>query len=193
MVDTFIRIRLLENVMPYFRRFRRRRSRLGNIVNSVKKQNSQTSSYAGANANQQFIIATGIQEGTAEGLDTVQVGKVIKSVAVSINMVNSSASAGGDYNVMVWKARKGQSTTNEFGAPNGSSWASIGQSQARNQVILSHMGVLGTEDGHTVTINKNVKIPRPFQRMREGDVLQIIFCGSQGGTLHMGYRYKAYT
>ncbi len=119
-------------------------------------------------------------------------GKKVFSVDVSVNFVNGSATEAGVYSWMLLKLRAGQSIVGEFAATDASSWSNIGLSNARNQIIKSFMGVMGTEDGVAVRNNFHIPIPRLMQRVREGDQLLLVFNADLGGPLHIGSRYKSY-
>ncbi len=170
----------------------RRRRRPRAISNTFKNQRSETSTYAGLGANNAYTVATGTPVVGAATQPDVPVGSVIKAITVNISYINSSSTANTSWSWMLVKFRKGQSLNNEFGATNASNWSSIGLSNARNQVIMSDMGVAGTEDSAPILRNRTIPIPPIYRRMREGDFWQIVFNADEGGTLAIGSRYKVH-
>ncbi len=158
-----------------------------------KKQRAETISYAGADANNIYDLYIGINTGLLETTSTVQTGKKVFSVDVSVNFVSSSASITGPYSWMLIKLRQGQSIAAVFAATDASNWTNIGLSNARNQVIKSYMGLVGTQDGVILKQNIHISIPKIMQRVREGDVMALVFSSLIGGTLSIGSRFKTYT
>ncbi len=181
--------------MPYRQMYRNKRSqnRLGSTIHSSKNTANEVISYLGGLANNDVVCMTGAGKAAATGVATANVGDRIFSIAISMNFVNASAANGGDFSWALILLRSGQSISTEFGATNATSWSTIGISNSRNQVIKSYMGVYGTEDATALRQNVQIRIPKTWQRVREGDVWHIVFNGTDAGTLNTGYRYKVYT
>lgn len=164
-----------------------------NIINSVKNQRQESVTYAGSDANNVYNVYVGVGRGETATTVNIPVGSMVYSVNVSMNYVNSSASLNTTLEWMIVKFRDGQNTGGEFGTPSGASWSTIGLSDARNQVIKSYLAVATPSIGGRYVHNEQVSIPKIYQRVREGDVLAIVFNATQAGLLSIGTRYKWYT
>jgi len=162
-------------------------------IQSKKIQFAEIVSYAGGNANNIVVVGNGVDIGVAPILVTdIPNGAKISSIAISENFVATAGGAEGSYSYMFIKLRVGQVVGTEFGATLASNWSSIGASNARNQVIASFMGVVGSEDSGGFNHTRQIKIPPIYQRMREGDQFLIVFNSDIGGILATGFRYKFY-
>ncbi len=176
-----------------FRRgMRRRRPRMVAPIVSQKHQLNIDQSYAGSDANVLIELYNVVGTDVLETGNNLHVGKKVFSVDVSINYVNSSPSTQGTYSWALIHLRQDQSIGTLFGTP-ATQWSVLGASNGRNQVIKSFMGVHGTEDANSVRYNMHIKIPKMWHRLRDGDSLVLVYNGSEGGTLSIGYRYKDYS
>jgi len=160
---------------------------------TVKKQRAEVVTYAGLNANNVYTLYTGVAPGILETTSTVHTGKKVFSVDLSVNFISSSGGISGVFNWMLYKLRDGQSTNGEFAALDAASWSNIGLSNARNQVIKSYMGLVGTQDAGALRANVHISIPKIYQRVRQEDKLLLCFNSDIGGPLHIGSRFKTYT
>ncbi len=181
--------------MPFNRMYRnsrgRNRSRNFNPIQSVKNQRNENISYLGGNVNNTYNVAVGVAVGTTTTTVNVPVGCKIYGVVVSMNFVNGTANNGTTYSWMILKLRQEQTLGGSFSGAS-SEWSVIGTSNARNQIIESFMGVTGTEDAMALRTTHYVKIPKIYQRMREGDRILIVWNSSESGSLSIGSRYKYY-
>ncbi len=159
---------------------------------SYKHQRNETVSYVGTSLNNTFTVLSGVGPGEAESPNQAAAGHHVYSMDVSVNFVTSSGTGSGDYSWFLVHLRSDQTLASMFPTPS-SEWTTIGISKNRNQVIKSYMGVVGSEDGGIVRQNPHIKIPRIFQRIREGDVILLVFNGAEAGTLSIGARYKTYS
>ena len=183
--------------MVMFRRSGMRRYRRPmrmNPIQSLKHQFQESTSYVGANANNEVILVVSVPIGDAEApqFGSVPVGSQIYGIVVSVNYTNATANAGTTYEWFVWKSRSGQTTASEFGGVAAANWSALGGSKARNQIIKSFMGVTGTEDAVALQRTIYIKLPKNMQRVRDGDTIRLIFNSSEPGTLSIGARYKTF-
>ena len=177
-------------VMP--RHFRRMRRMLPPIV-SYKHQVAESVSYAGLDANQQTVLYFGQPPVTPSGGNLVPAGHKVYSVDVSVNFVSGDQNTTGTYSWMLCYMRQDQQVNIIFAAVGAANWSVIGLSNARNQVIKSYMGIVGTEDAGPIRQNVHIKIPKIYQRVREGDQLILVFNADAAGTYSTGFRYKDYS
>ena len=176
--------------MDMYRRrsFRRRSS--GRPAQTKKVQIAFPSSYVGGGANLDLGLATTVEIGSPLGIVDVPVGARITTMAISIGFTNATANAGSTYSWMLVKYRSGQTVSNCFAVTDASQWSNIGVSACRNQVIKSFTGVTGTEDAKALDYVIQVKIPKIYQRMRDGDNWVLTWNSSEAGTINIGTRYK---
>ncbi len=163
-------------------------------IMSFKQQRQEGVTYAGSLANNNYVVAVGVQR-DAVGADrkNVPVGANISNVHVSVNFGSGSTSATGDATWMFTCLRDGQTVGGVFAGTNASDWTNIGLSDSRNQCIKSFIGNFGTENGNTYRASGNVKIPKIYQRIRQGDVWTVTWNSGLAGSLVIGTRYKYYT
>ncbi len=114
-------------------------------------------------------------------------------VNVSVNYTTDTGTTGSTYSWMLVYFRQGQNLSSNFPGSESSNWTTIGLNNTRNQVIKSFMGVVGTEDGGLLKQNIRVKIPKLYQRVREGDTFNLVFNASEPGILSIGLRYKSFS
>jgi len=160
---------------------------------SYKHQAGTNLTYIGGAANNFDLLFLGGAPGSEQGISDVAAGHKVYSVDVSVNFVSASGAVSTTYSWMLVRIRDDQSVGTLFGTTDASNWSTIGLSKGRNQVIKSFMGVVGTEDAGSAKYNLHIKIPKPFQRVREGDQLYIVFNAADAGTLATGFRYKDYS
>ena len=171
---------------------RRRRTIRAPIV-SYKHQRAEDVTYVGAGSNHQFNIINVIGPGEPSTPTDVAAGHKVYGVNISLNFIHPSGSGTDTPKWMVVYLRADQSIATLFAATNAADWSNIGLSNARNQVIKSFMSVIGTEDSGPRIYNIRVKLPRIYQRLREGDRLVIIFNAVTAGPLSIGVRYKEFS
>ncbi len=161
-------------------------------MQSVKVQRQEAVSYVGAGLNNDYNVAIGVPVGDTTTTVNLPTGAKIFNVHVVVKFISSTGgdNVGGSW--MITKMRKGQTIATEFGAPNGSDWSNIGLSSARNQVIQSYTFLAGTQDAGPYLFDRNVKIPKIYQRLREGDTIIITFNADVVGTLLVATRFKYY-
>jgi len=175
-------------------RFRRRmRSIMRAPIVSFKHQHSQITSYVGGNANGDFVINVGSSQAVPVSPNTTPLGNKQYSVDLSVSFTSGSASAASDFSWMLVHFRADQNLIDLFAGQQASNWSIIGLSQAKNQVIESHMGTIGTEDGASYRFDRHIKLPKIWHRVREGDQLVLSWSSTQAGTLALGARFKTYS
>ncbi len=162
-------------------------------VVTYKHMFNQDTSYAGADANNFHILYQGGAPGSSSSIVAIPAGNRVYSVDVTVSFVNGSANAGGTWAWMLVYLRDGQDITSLIATSGAPRWSNVGLSNIRNQVIKTFMGVVGTEDGSTLNMTRHISIPKIYQRIREGDQLQLIFVGDQAGSLSTGSRFKDYS
>ncbi len=180
--------------MPFRQRMSRNyRPRMA-IVQSFKQQREETVSYAGLNANNQYVVVFGVAaDALANDRKNVPVGAKVSSVFITVDFVSATGGATGTFSWMYTCLRAGQAIGTEFAATDASNWSNVGLSNARNQVIKSFTGIFGTEDAGVVRYNFQMKLPKHCQRIRQGDNHTITFNANNSGTLKIATRYKYYT
>ncbi len=184
---------IVDSSMPRFSRsFRRRRTMAAPIV-SYKHQASENITYAGLNANNNVFLFSGIAPGAEISPTTVAAGNKVYGVNVSVNFTTNTGTEGSTYSWMLVYFRQGQNLSSNFPGSESSNWSTIGLNNTRNQVIKSFMGVVGTEDGGLLRQNIRIKLPKMYQRIREGDTLNLVFNAAEAGTLSTGFRYKSFS
>lgn len=159
---------------------------------SFKHQHSEVISYVGGNANNEFVINTGTSQVNPVTSVSVPNGNKLYSVDVSISFTNGSANTATDWSWSITHLREDQTISGLFGAQ-ASNWSAIGAVAGRNQVFVSHMGTITTEDGASYGREMHVKIPKQWHRIRDGDKLILTWNSAQGGVLAIGARFKSYS
>ena len=160
---------------------------------STKVQFATPVSYVGTGANHEDVIALGVPVGTdAVLVVNVANGSKIYNIHCQAGFISGSGTNVGIWSFMIVKLRDGQTIASEFATINASQWSNIGLSKVKNQVIKSFTGVFGTEDAGAVNLNFNCKIPKIYQRMRDGDRIIGVFTADQAGVLQTAFRYKYY-
>jgi len=176
-------------VMP--RHFRRMVMRAPIVSN--KHQKTTDVSYVGASANITHSLYLGVGPNEPASPDNVPSGNKVYSVDVVVSFIHGEGTGDTNIDWMLTKTRADQNVSTLFGSPSGANWSNIGLSLGRNQVIKSYMGQAGTEDAGPKTWTLHIKIPKIYQRVREGDKLDITFNATDVGTLRMAHRYKSFS
>jgi len=174
------------------RHFRRQMVMRAPIV-SYKHQQQADITYAGAQANLIYDVYIGGAPGIAAGVAIVPAGNKVYGINVSVNFVQTSSSGNTRINWFMTHLRSGQTVDGEFAASDASNWSNIGLSKARNQVVKSFLSVVGSNDAGPKTWNIRIKLPKMWQRVREGDQLQITFNGAEAGLLVVATRFKSFS
>ncbi len=177
-------------IMDMFRRRRMMRRNRGPPLVTYKHQRNVAISYLGGNVNDIFDIYTGIPQGGITDPVSVPVGSRVESIFVSMNFVSESSATTGTYSWMILKLRTGQ-TVADISSTNTSTFSNIVASNLRNQEFATYMGIHATEDAGPIRYNIQIKIPKIYQRVREGDQLLLVFNADAGGPLNIGVRYKS--
>jgi len=131
-------------------------------------------------------LVTGVKvNGDIKILGTeVPAGARVRSIDVYLNLIIPSGSGNGTVVYYVMCRRSGQTVV-----PAGS-FTAIGLSDLRNQVIKSEMVMIGTEDAGPLRAKFKVKLPKIYQRIREGDTIDLIVNIDNGGEMSAGCRYR---
>ena len=162
-------------------------------ITSFKHQHSQNQTYIGTGANLEFEMSLGVNEGTATSPVGVQNGHKVYNIFVSVSALRDASTDGSTYTWMIVKLRAGQTIDSEIAATNAGSWSNIGLSTIKNQVFHTEMGIFATEDAGSVRYNKLIKIPKIYQRIREGDRFVLVFNSAEACLLSLGCRYKSFS
>ncbi len=177
-------------VMP--RHFVRRMVMRAPIV-SYKHQQQADLTYAGAQANLNYLVYQGGAPGAAATVSSVPAGNKVYGINVSVNFIHASGTGSTRINWMLSHLRSGQTVDGDFGITDASNWSNIGLSKVRNQVVKSFVAVAGTEDAGGKIWNMRIKIPKMWQRVREGDELTVTFNATDTGTLIIATRFKSFS
>jgi len=157
-------------------------------VKRTKNQtNTDQSILAGASVG--IVIALGVKP-TGDVKVTgneVTAGSIIKQVSCYVNVTPPTAAVD-SLQYYIAMQRNGQDFINQL-QPD---FTSIGLSANRNQVIWSDMDQTGSGEGPTVRKKFRLKIPKIYQRLREGDALLFVIKSAQGSETSIGFRYQWY-
>ncbi len=164
----------------------RRNNRLGNIINSTKNVvENQGNIVATTNSEQQLISVADNYSG-ASTTETAT-GSKIFGVFVTIYLYNNADQVAGSLD-WYYAVRRGATTFADFPAPNA-----VGLSNLRNQILHQEKGLAGTiSSGAPMVFKGVIRIPRQYQRLREGDIHFISFRSSQAGKFCIRAIYKWY-
>ena len=112
------------------------------------------------------------------------VGEKVFRMHIDLDIVSTSGGVVGSYQIYLIKLREGQT------APAANS---VGVSNLRNQIWFQKAGVFPTEDGGTVGISRWFKVPKIYQRMREGDIFGLVFVANASYTFTGQAIYKSFS
>ena len=136
--------------------------------------------------NQLNIIAT-LKVGQERTVpQEVPVGARIRGITCNLNWIVPSGSGTSTVEFYIIQLRAGQGTGN---IPNAD-WTDIGLSTVRNQIFHTDMGITGTEDAGAFRRSFYLKIPKKFQRVREGDTWTLVYDITDTMTTAHGFRFK---
>jgi len=114
-------------------------------------------------------------------------GAHVFNIRVYINAIVPSGSGHTNYEYCVLCLRDGQTIPTEI------DFSTIGLSKQKNQYLITEMTQLGTEDAGPLRRSFNVKIPRTYSRIREGDQILLLWrAGTESTENFAGFRYKYY-
>ncbi len=114
------------------------------------------------------------------------IGESIYGIFLSIFIIGATgAPLNGSINWFIGKSRSGQSSVTNFPDP-----GNTGTSNVRNQIFHEEKGLAGSGDGTAMAFKGVIKVPKGFQRMREGDSM-FIKINSQDGTNDAQFCIKA--
>jgi len=176
--------------MVMFRRRRMMRRSRGPPLVTYKHQRNEDLTYIGLEANQNFVIYTGGNQGSQTSSQNVPSGARVESVFVSVNFVAPEGNTTGTYSWMLVKLRDGQSVA-DIAVTGASAFTAVGLSNMRNQIFHTEMGIHATEDAGVIRYNRQIKIPKIYQRVREGDIIMLVFNATSAGPLSIGTRFKS--
>ncbi len=131
-----------------------------------------------------FAISVNGQANTKVTGVEVPVGAHIQAMDVYVNAVSAEANQVGSFVYYMAKVREGQGAS--FPVAN---FTAIGLSKVRNQIFKSEMLMIGTEDAGPIRHKFRQRIPKVYQRMRDGDKIAIFFQSSLGLETSVGTRY----
>ncbi len=169
--------------MVYRRRRMARRSR--SFSKKVKNQISFPQTIVG-NTLIQLEIATAVT-GSADTKvlgNEVPVGAFVKMVAVYVNVQSIDGTSAGSFDYYIATQRSGQGA-----AFPDTQFSAIGLSPVRNQIYHSDMNEIGSEDSAPLRQKFFVKVPKIYQRIRDGDKLIFVMKGAQAMETNIGFRY----
>jgi len=120
--------------------------------------------------------------------NVVPVGAMIYRIRLNITVQGASSSDSGKAGFIVYKLRGGQG-----GGTDITNYITLGGTATRNQVFWNQALPYGTEDAGPRSFDRWLKIPKTFQRMREGDNFQVKFTNSDASSvsysLHAEYKF----
>ncbi len=171
------------------RRFRRRMAAPRATITSLKNQHGRQQTTVPGTKN--FIsVMTAIAPGEARVLGSqVPAGAHVYSIACDLNWIHGSATGDGSLNWYFIFMRSGQEVAD---APSAD-WSDIGLSNLRNQIIYSELNSIGTEDAGPIKRRVRIKVPKLYQRIREGDVWRLIYDNTSSVEENIGFRFKSFT
>ncbi len=158
--------------MPY-RSFRgsRRRSMPRQVVQSFKKVMNDAAVSSAGGSTKQFTLAVGtdgVVVGQSSAVDpNVPTGCLIKAFRLQVGFQNLAAAAAANIHVSIMKLHSEQTNV----VPN-----LVGGNSRRNQVFYQALKMIA--DGTAINMDMLFKVPKRFQRMREGDVWRFLWLNS---------------
>lgn len=174
--------------MPFRRRRRMMASRP--IVQSIKNQFASKQSLVPATATSiQYAVTVPVGAPTKLLGTEVPAGAKVYSVQCFINVINPTGTGDGNLDYFFAKARSGQTLNNDFPDPD---FTDIGLSDVRNQIFKSSSKLFGSEDAGPLQHQFRLKIPKIYQRMRDGDILFLKIEASIACEISIGFIYKYY-
>ncbi len=118
----------------------------------------------------------------------VPAGAHVFGIDVYVNAIVPSGAGHTNFNYIVQVQRTGQGPITDL------TFSALGLSNNRNQILISEMTQLGTEDAGPVRRKFRVRIPKIYRRIREGDIISLQWIGfTDNIEVSMGCRYKYYT
>ena len=133
------------------------------------------------------VITKTIGVGEARTQQTeIPVGAHLASIVCSLNWILPTGSGTANIDFYIMQRRSGQTDADIPFAD----WSSIGLSNVRNQIFHSEITLLGTEDAGALRRNFRLKIPKKFQRCRDGDEWVLVYDTSDNTQDSLGFRFK---
>ncbi len=127
---------------------------------------------------QTFLTLADVVEARTGAVNQCIVGEHVYRMHVDLDILLDSSAIGGTFEIGLIKLRSGQSIP---------AVGSMGTSNLRNQMFYQMAGMLTPNDGGKVRLSRWIKIPKSFQRMREGDDILLLFVSN------VAYDYKCQT
>ncbi len=181
-------------LMPYRRRTMQTRSRpMRAPIISFKHQHSDILTYVGGNANNEFEINVGTSQVSPVTSLTTPLGNKHYSVDISVNFVNNSTTTATDWGWFICHLRQDQTVTSLYGSSSSANWSVLGAGQGKNQIIVSYMGTTSSINGSMYNFTRHIRIPKLWNRVRDGDKLVLVWNSAQAGVLAIGARFKTYS
>ena len=175
--------------MSFRQRFRGRRRNTGMKapIVSVKNQLSVAQSIqVGAQVVVPAVQVVAVGAPTKILGTEVPVGARVYGIFTTVDIIIPSGSGNTIFEWNMQIIRNGQVAVD-------TNWSTIGLSMQRNQVFHTEQALVGTEDSGPYKFHRYIKIPKIYQRMREGD--EIVVNHKSSTTIAsslVGYRYKYY-
>lgn len=158
------------------------------FTTSLKMQHGRAQSDVPAQDNLfNLLIGIAPQETRTTG-NQVSAGSHVFSMDVYVNALVPSGSGNTTFNYYIAFRRQGQSST----ALPDADFSSIGLSLLRNQIIFSDLNQIGTEDAGPMKRKIHIRVPKLYQRVREGDQWDLVYGHSDAIETNLGFRAKAY-
>jgi hypothetical protein len=133
------------------------------------------------------VITKTIGVGVARTQQTdVPVGARLSGIVCNLNWIVPSGSGTANIDFYIMQRRSGQSDADIPFAD----WSSIGTSDVRNQIFHSDINLTGTEDAGPLRRMFRLKIPKRFQRCRDGDEWILVYDTSENTSDSLGFRFK---
>lgn len=138
-----------------------------------------------------FDIVTSLAPGEQRTLSgQVQAGDHVYRVNLSINATVPTGTGNTDFDFYVACIRSGQTLATLPSAD----WSDIGLSNLRNQIIYSEQNQLGSEDAGPLRRKISIKIPKIYQRIRQGDFIMLVYDNpSETVQVNIGARYSSFS
>ncbi len=157
------------------------------VIHSIKNQLATSLTTVTAAQNQfNAVEAVEIGAGTKILGTETPVGAKVFRIFVSINAITDSGAGNTRIEWNLQMVRSGQVAVD-------TNWSTIGLSSQRNQIIHSEIAQVGTEDAGPYRFNRSIKIPRVYNRIRDGDRILVNFKSvTNPVNLVVAFRYKYY-
>ncbi len=152
--------------------FRRRGSRMGTQIHSIKHVVDSQGALAGAGQSVNEIATAVVTRSAVFNPAEVEVGETVNGFFISLFVLGATgAGLDGAIDWYISKSRAGQTYGGGGTFPQP---GATGVSSVRNQIFHEEKGLAGSADGTAMVFKGVIVVPKSMRRMREGDTFTIV-------------------